>query len=59
MKTFKESEIDEKYDMVCPYCMNPHSGFGACCGEVHFEPGYEINGELYLASEVKIIKESL
>jgi len=58
MKTFKESEIDEKYDKVCPYCMN-ESNKDVCCGEVHFEPGYEIDGEMYLASEVKIIKESL
>ena len=54
MKRFLKSDVDDEL-LLCPYCMAPvDCETRGCCGEssAHFEPGYDIKGELYLESEV-------
>jgi len=60
MLTVNESEIEDEV-LVCPYCMGEvSSDVLGCCGEssTHFEIAYILtNGEIYLDSEIVIIKE--
>lgn len=54
-----EDQIENEY-LVCPYCMNTVSWSKiGCCGESsdHFEKAFEVDGELYLDSEIQIVKD--
>ena len=58
MKQITKDMIEDKYT-VCPYCMSQVSSEKlGCCGEssAHFEDAYEIEGEVYLSSEIKIVE---
>ncbi len=53
MGIITQSELDRF--TVCPYCMSkPRSSIG-CCGEssMHFEEAVEIDGEIFLVSEIE------
>lgn len=43
----------EKIVTVCPYCFEPKRGKISCCGEVHFETAYDVDGQIFLESELK------
>ena len=57
LKVVKEEQITDEV-WVCPYCMNEVNEERGCCGEssAHFEKAYEVDGELYLTSELQIVK---
>lgn len=40
----------EEIGLVCVYCGTPTAGL--CCGEVHHEEAYDVDGELVLESEM-------
>ena len=45
MKKVLLSDITDTV-VVCPYCMNEAGSRNTCCGEIHFEVAYEVNGEV-------------
>lgn len=53
MNTIEKSKIEEIIT-VCPYCMECANNKRVCCGEVHFETAYVVDGEYYLESEVHV-----
>jgi hypothetical protein len=59
MIQLKESQIEAEL-LVCPYCMSEvsHNATG-CCGEssAHFETGYATEDEIYLKSQIEIVKD--
>lgn len=52
----KRSEILNEYTM-CVYCYGPADEEISCCGENHFEHGYETENENYLEHEIEIIED--
>jgi len=59
MKQLKESQIEAEL-LVCPYCMSEVSQDDiGCCGEssCHFETGYATEDEIYLESQIEIVKD--
>jgi hypothetical protein len=59
MIQLKESEIEAKI-LVCPYCGDERSQDDmGCCGEssAHYETAYMVQDDMYLESEVEIVKD--
>jgi len=58
----RRSQAIETNQLVCPYCMHPvSSDIDGHCGESsgHFEYAWEIDGDLYLESELEWIEPSV
>lgn len=57
LKGIKLSEIKSE-EMICPYCSSVAGSRNSCCGEIHFERGFQLKcGDIVLESEVIILED--
>lgn len=55
LKVVPEDLIQEEL-IVCPFCLEPQGNKLVCCGEVRFTKAYVFRDEVYLDTEIVVLK---